>query len=56
MTNIEVDISNNFLFDDNLIINEAFVEKLVRFLNKNQKNKLIYDLTIQNPKTIKVIF
>ena len=56
MKNIEVDISNNFLFDDNLIINEAFVEKLVRFLNKNQKNKLIYDLTIQNPKTIKVIF
>lgn len=56
MTNFEIEITNDFLFDDNLPINEKYVEKLVKLLNKNQKNKLNFELTIHNPKTLEVIF
>ena len=56
MTNFENEITNDFLFDNNLTINEKYVEKLVKYLNKNQKNKLVFELTIQNPKTLEVIY
>ena len=56
MTNFEIEITNDFLFDDNLPINEKYVEKLVKLLNKNQQNKLNFELTIHNPKTLEVIF
>ena len=56
MTNFENEITNDFLFDNNLTINEQYVEKLVKYLNKNQKNKLVFELTIHNPKTLEVIY
>ena len=56
MTNFENEITNDFLFDNNLTINEKYVEKLVKYLNKNQKNKLVFELTIHNPKTLEVIY
>ena len=56
MTNFENEITNDFLFDNNLTINEKYVEKLVKYLNKNQKNKLVFELTIHNPKTLEIIY
>ena len=32
MTNFEIEITNDFLFDEKLPINEKYVEKLVKFI------------------------